>query len=128
MCIITYQAYHRTAPFYLCYLIVPYVNTRSLSNVYFWLLLIVRRHLIGSQVITRCSLLFVVNGVQAVVESRSAREIDNIPQVEVQYTLKGKNRTRGNTYYVFKHSIEEATCSPSETIKSKCPQSANMYM
>ena len=30
MCILTYQAYHRTAPSYLCDLIVPYVYTRSL--------------------------------------------------------------------------------------------------
>ena len=32
MCILTYQAYHRTAPSYLCDLIVPYVNTRSLRS------------------------------------------------------------------------------------------------
>ena len=32
MCILTYQAYHRTAPCYLCDLIVPYVNTRSLRS------------------------------------------------------------------------------------------------
>ena len=38
------------------------------------------------------------------------------------------NRTSGNTSYVIRHSIEEVNCSPSETIKGKCPQSANMYM
>ena len=43
-------------------------------------------------------------------------------------TLKARNRTRGNTSYVIRHSIEEANCSPSETIKGKCLQSANMYM
>ena len=32
MCILTYQAYHRTAPSYLCDLIVPYFNTRSLRS------------------------------------------------------------------------------------------------
>ena len=48
---------------------------------YFWLLLVVRQHLIGSQVFTRCPPLFVVHGIQAVVESRSSREIDNIPQI-----------------------------------------------
>ena len=34
ICIRTYQAYHRTAPSYLCDLIVPYVNvnTRSLGS------------------------------------------------------------------------------------------------
>ena len=32
ICILTYQAYHRTAPSYLCDLIVPYVNTRSLRS------------------------------------------------------------------------------------------------
>ena len=34
-----------------------------------------------SQVLTRCPPLFVVHGIQAVVESRSSREIDNIPQI-----------------------------------------------
>ena len=47
----------------------------------YYLLLVVRQHLIGSQVLTRCPLLFVVHGVQAVVESRSSREIDNISQI-----------------------------------------------
>ena len=32
MCIITYQAYHRTIPSHLCDLIIPYVNTRSLRS------------------------------------------------------------------------------------------------
>ena len=32
MCSITYQPYQRTAPSYLCDLIVPYVNTRSLGS------------------------------------------------------------------------------------------------
>ena len=32
MCILTYQAYHRTAPSYDCDLIVPYVNKRSLRS------------------------------------------------------------------------------------------------
>ena len=32
ICILTYRAYHRTALSYLCYLIVPYVNTRSLRS------------------------------------------------------------------------------------------------
>ena len=41
----------------------------------------------------RCPPLFVVSGVKAIVESRSAREIDNIAQIEVQFTLKAKNRT-----------------------------------
>ena len=30
---------------------------------------------------------------------------------------ENNNRTRGNTSYVFRHSIEEANCLPSETIK-----------
>ena len=58
--------------------------------------------------------------VQAVVGSRSAMVIDNIPQIEVQFTFKAKNRTRGNTSYVFKHSIEEVNCSASETVKGNC--------
>ena len=53
----------------------------QLHVTYFWLLLVVRQHLIGSQVLTRCPPLFVVHGIQAVVESRSSREIDNIPQI-----------------------------------------------
>ena len=32
ICILTYQAYYRTVPSYLCDLIVPYVNTRSLRS------------------------------------------------------------------------------------------------
>ena len=32
ICILVYQAYHRIAPSYLCDLIVPYVNTRSLRS------------------------------------------------------------------------------------------------
>ena len=52
-----------------------------LSNTVGYLLLVVRQHLIGSQVLTRCPPLFVVHGIQAVVESRSSREIDNIPQI-----------------------------------------------
>ena len=31
-CILSYQAYHHTEPSYLCDLIVPYVNTRSLRS------------------------------------------------------------------------------------------------
>ena len=41
-------------------------------------------HLIGNQVITQCPPLFVVSGVQAVMEFRSAREIDNIPQIRAE--------------------------------------------
>ena len=32
ICILTYQEYHRTTPSYLCDLIVPFVNTRSLRS------------------------------------------------------------------------------------------------
>ena len=32
ICILTYQAFHRTAPSYICDLIVQYVNTRSLRS------------------------------------------------------------------------------------------------
>ena len=46
-----------------------------------YLLLVVRQHLIGSQVLTLGPPLFVVHGVQAVVESGSSREIDNIPKI-----------------------------------------------
>ena len=56
-----------------------YSDHRIITFTY--LLLVVRQHLIGSQVLTRCPPLFVVHGIQAVVESRSSREIDNIPQI-----------------------------------------------
>ena len=45
-------------------------------------------------------------------------KIDNIPQIEVQFTLKAKNR---------KEEIQlmplgiPVNCSPSDTIKCKCP-------
>ena len=58
----------------------------GLTKGYF-LLLVVWQHLIG-QVIMRCPPLFVVDGVQAVVESRSSREIDNIPQILSNLDLK----------------------------------------
>ena len=63
-------------------IIIFTMSSLSFGKVtYFWLLLVVRQHLIGSQVLTRCPPLFVVHGIQAVVESRSSREIDNIPQI-----------------------------------------------
>ena len=71
----------------------------------------------------QCPPLFVVERVKAVVESTCSWEIAtvNIPQIleiEVQFTFKA----------VIRHSIEEANCSPSETINGKCSQSANMYI
>ena len=66
------------------YLVIHFNSLYSLEITYFWLLTylwLFRQHLIGSQVLTRCPPLFVVHGVQAVVEYRSSREIDNIPQI-----------------------------------------------
>ena len=43
---------------------------------------------------TRRPLLFVDAGFKAVVKYRSAMEIDNIPQIEVQFILKAKKGKR----------------------------------
>ena len=59
----------------------PQYSLVSSAKLTSYLLLVVRQHLIGSQVLTRCPPLFVVHGVQAVVESRSSMEINNIPQI-----------------------------------------------
>ena len=65
-----------------CSMLSVFDNVMQLLYILtYGLLLVVRQHLIGSQVLTRCPPLFVVHGIQAVVESRSSREIDNIPQI-----------------------------------------------
>ena len=56
-----------------------------------YLLVIVWHHLIGSQVLTRCPPLYNVSRVQAVAESRPAREIDDVLQIIIKFTLEANN-------------------------------------
>ena len=57
--------------------------------------------------------------VQAVTKSRPAREIDDVLQITIKFTLEASNRTRGNTSYILGHCIEKANCSPSKAIIGK---------
>ena len=84
-----------------------------------YLLVVVRQHLIGSQVLTRCPPLQNVPRVQAVAESRPTREIDDVFQITIKFTLEANNITRENTSYILGHCIEKAYCSPSKTIIGK---------
>ena len=52
-------------------------------------------------------------------ESRPTREIDNVLQITIKFTLEANNRIRGNTSYILGHCIEKAYCSPSKTIIGK---------
>ena len=56
---------------------------------------------------------------ESVAESRPAREIDNVLQITIKFTLEASNRTRGNTSCIFEHCIEKAYCPPSKTIIGK---------
>ena len=49
-------------------------------------------------------------------ESRPAREIDDVLQITIKFTLEANNRTRGNTFYILGHCIGKAYCAPSKTI------------
>ena len=82
--------------------------------------MVVRQHLIGSQVLTLCPPLRNVSRVQTVAESRPAREIDNVLQITIKFTLEANNRTRVNTSYILGHDIEKAYCSPSKAIIILC--------
>ena len=70
------------------------------------LLVVVRQHLIGSQVLTLCPPLRNVSRVQAVTESRACREIDDVLQIIIKFTLEANNSTRINTSYILGHGIE----------------------
>ena len=76
------------------------------------LLVVVRQHQIGSQVLTLCPPLRNVSRVQAVTESRPSREIDDVLQITIKFTLEANYRTRVNTSYVLGHGIGKAYCSP----------------
>ena len=43
---------------------------------------------------------------QDVAESRPAREIDDVLQISIKFTLEANNKTRVNTSYIFGHGIE----------------------
>ena len=81
--------------------------------------MVVRKHLIGSQVLTLCPQLRNVSRVQAVTESRPSREIDGVLQITIKFTLEANNRTRVNTSYILGHGIEKAYCSPYKTFIGK---------
>ena len=72
-----------------------------------YLLIIVRQHLIGSQVLTLCPPLGNVSRVQAVTESRPSREIDDALQITIKFNLEANSRTRVNTSYILGHGIEK---------------------
>ena len=81
--------------------------------------MVVRQHQIGSQVLTLCLPLRNVARVQTVTESRPSREIDDVLQITIKFTLEANNRTRVNTFYIHGHGIEKAYCSPSKAIIGK---------
>ena len=94
----------------------------------FVLLVVVRQHLIGSQVLTLCPPLWNVSWLQAVNESRPSREIDDVLKITINVTLEVNNKTRANTSYILGHGIEKAYYSPSKPMIGKWPQSPYMYM
>ena len=49
--------------------------------------------------------------VKVVTESRPSRDIDNVLQITIKFTLEANNRTRVNTSYILGHGIEKAYCS-----------------
>ena len=49
-----------------------------------------------------------VSRLQAVTESRPSREINNVLQIRIKFTLEANNRTRVNTSYILGHGIENA--------------------
>ena len=77
---------------------------------------VVRQHLIGSDVLMLCPPLQNVSRVHAVTESRPSREIDNVLQITIRLLLK---LTRVNTSYILGHGIEKVYCSPSKAIIDK---------
>ena len=85
-----------------------YLASMTFSSTYLWLF--------DSHVLTLCPPLRNVSRVQAVTESRPSREIDNVLQITINFTLEANNRTRVNTSYILGHGIEKAYCSPSKAI------------
>ena len=79
--------------------------------------MVVRQHIIGSQVFTLCPPLRNVCRLQAVTKSRPFWEIDDVLQITIKFTLEHNNRTRVNTSYILGHGIEKAYRSPSKAIK-----------
>ena len=88
------------------------------SQVLTLLLVVVRQHLIGSLALTLCPPLRNVSKVKAVIQSRPSREIDDVLQITIKFTLEVNNRTRVNIC-IFGHGIEKVYCSPSRAIIGK---------
>ena len=96
--------------FFYCFAVDSYLELNLIATKLFYvfmrtfqmlfvsmLLVVVRQHLIDSNVLTWCPPLRRVSWVQDVIESRHSREIDNIPQITVQFFLKSNNIIGGNT-------------------------------
>ena len=96
--------------------VINFRKNKVVKNV---LLAVDQQHLIDSQVFARCPPLQNVSRVQAVAESRPAREIINVLKITIKFTLEANNITRGNASYIRGHCIEKAYFSPSEAIIGK---------
>ena len=85
------------------------------------LLVVVQKHLFNSQVLMWVPPLQTVSRVQAVAEFMPAREIDDVLQITIKFTLEANNRTstRGNTSYILGHCIEKVYFLPSKAIIRK---------
>ena len=70
------------------------------------LLLVVQRHLVGSQVITKCPPFDTVSTVQAVVETWHTWMIDNVHQIRIKCMLETIDRTRSGTSNKFWQGIK----------------------
>ena len=81
--------------------------------------MVVRHHLIDSQVLMRCPPLRRVSRVKAAAESSPVMEVNNVPQITVKFFLKANNRTGGKTSYILWYGIEKAYCTPSDPIVGK---------
>ena len=93
-----------------------------------YLLLVVQRHLVGSQVITKCPPFDTVSTVQAVVETWHTWMIDNVHQIRIKCMLETIDRTRSGTSNKFWQGIKQSNGTPPETIIGKCARSTNVYM
>ena len=95
---------------------------------YFWLLLLVQRHLVGSYVITKYPPFDTVSTIQAVVESWHTWMIDTVHQIRIKCMFETIDRTRSSTSNKFWQGIKYLNGMPPETIIGKCARSTNIYM
>ena len=114
---------------HMLYILINDVNLKVRYRLtYFWLLLVVQRHLVGSQVITKCPPFDTVSTVQAVVETWHTWMIDNVHQIRIKCMLETIDRTRSGTSNKFWQGIKQSNGTPPETIIGKCARSTNVYM